>query len=71
MWFLADVIGLFSIIVVPFSRNVGQSDRILSANVVPKQRMLSFPVIYVIGPLVVGVGFADGQILLMSYRILH
>ncbi len=32
-WFLADVLGLFSI------------------NVVPKQRMFSVPVIYVLGPL--------------------
>jgi len=36
MWFLADVIGLFSINQGSFSFNVGQSARILSAKVVPK-----------------------------------
>ncbi len=43
-WFLADVIGLFSINVVP-------SARIFSINLVPKQRMFSVPVIYVLSPL--------------------
>ena len=50
-WFLADVLGLFSINVGPFSRNVVPSDRIFSINLVPKQRMFSVPVIYVLGPL--------------------
>jgi hypothetical protein len=34
MWFSADVIGLFSINVVPFSRNVVLSGPLFSANVV-------------------------------------
>ena len=50
-WFLADVLGLFSINVGPFSRNVVPSDRIFSINLVPKHRMFSVPVIYVLGPL--------------------
>jgi len=36
MWFLADVIGLFSINPGSFSFNVGYGARILSANEVPK-----------------------------------
>src|SRR6266852_8476639 len=51
LWFLPDVIGLFSIIVVSFSLNVGRSAPMFSINVVPKTRMLSVPTIYVIGPL--------------------
>jgi hypothetical protein len=45
MWFLADVIGLFSIKVGSFSLNVGQTTPIFSANVVPKNgcnRVLGF-----------------------------
>ena len=56
-WFLTDVLGLFSIIVVPFSRNVVLNARIFSINLVPKQRMLSVPAIYVLSPLHVWVVF--------------
>ncbi len=38
MWVLADVVGLFSIIVGPFSRNVGPSASIFSANLGQKSR---------------------------------
>ena len=48
---LADVVGLFSIIVGSFSRNLGPSHSIFSANVVPNRRMLSRPTDYVLGPL--------------------
>jgi hypothetical protein len=51
MWVLADVVGLFSIIVGPFSLNVGRHQRIFSANLGPKRRMLSGQAVYVIGPL--------------------
>jgi hypothetical protein len=51
MWVLADVVGSFSIKVVPFSPNVGRDQRIFSANLVPKRRMLSGQAIYVLGPL--------------------
>lgn len=54
MWFLPDVLGLFSNNVVPFSRIVGRSGRIFSTIVVPKTRMLSVPMIYILGPLQVG-----------------
>ena len=50
-WFLTDVLGLFSANVGPFSRNVVPSTRIFSINLVPKQRMLSVPAIYVLSPL--------------------
>jgi len=53
-WFLTDVLGLFSIIVVSFSLNVVQSTRIFSINLVPKPRMFSVPVIYVLDPLQLG-----------------
>ena len=58
MWALADVVGLFSINVGPFSRNVGRDHRIFSANVVPNRRMLSGRPSYVLGPLQVGTDFA-------------
>ena len=61
-WFLADVLGLFSINVGPFSRNVVPSDRIFSINLVPKQRMFSVPVIYVLGPLHVLVFHGGSQL---------
>jgi len=51
MWALADVVGLFSINVGPFSRNVGRRQRIFSANVGPNQPMLSGRGSYVLGPL--------------------
>jgi hypothetical protein len=51
MWVLADVVGLFSIKVVPFSPNVGRDHRIFSANLGPKRWMLSGQAVYVIGPL--------------------
>src|SRR3954463_1557839 len=42
MWFLADVIGLFSLNAVPFSRNVVQSAPMSSANPVPESRCFWF-----------------------------
>jgi hypothetical protein len=51
MWVLADVVGLFSIKVGPFSANVGLDQRIFSANLGPKRRMLSGQAVYVLGPL--------------------
>ena len=48
MWFLADVVGLFSNNVGPFSRNVGRIRRIFSANVGPNRPMLSGRGIYVL-----------------------
>jgi hypothetical protein len=51
IWVLGDVVGLFSIILGPFSRNVGRTVRIFSANVVPQRSMLSVPADYVVGPL--------------------
>src|SRR3954451_11625004 len=47
----ADVIGLSSNNLVPFSPNVVLSTRIFSTNPVPKKRMFSVPAIYVLGPL--------------------
>ena len=55
-WFLADVLGLFSLNVGPFSRNVVPSARIFSINPVPKTRMFSVPAIYVLGPLHLALG---------------
>lgn len=55
MWVLPDVVGLFSINLGPFSRNVGQRGRIFSANLVPNRPMLSGRAIYVLGPLQVRV----------------
>jgi hypothetical protein len=40
-WFLAEVIGLFSINMVSFSRNVVLRDPLFSLNVVWKRAMLS------------------------------
>ena len=51
MWVLADVVGLFSIKVGPFSLNVGQDHRIFSTNLGPKRRMLLGQAVYVLGPL--------------------
>jgi hypothetical protein len=51
MWVLADVVGLFSIKVVPFSPNLGRDHRIFSANLGPKRRMLLGQAVYVLGPL--------------------
>jgi hypothetical protein len=51
LWFLADVFGLFSNNVGPFSFNVVLGSPLFSANVGPKQRMLSSQAIYVLGPL--------------------
>ena len=42
MWFLADVIGLFSINVGSFSFNLVPDARIFSVNVVPKNRCNRF-----------------------------
>ena len=58
MWVLADVVGLFSINVGSFSRNVGRSERIFSANVGQKPRMLSGPAVYVLGPLQIPIALA-------------
>lgn len=51
IWVLTDVVELFSVIVGPFSRNVGPRHRMFSANLGRKQRMLSGPEVYVLGPL--------------------
>ncbi len=51
MWVLADVVGLFSIKVGSFSRNVGRSGPIFLANLVSKPWMLSDRVVYVLRPL--------------------
>ena len=42
LWFLADVVGLFSINVVSFSRNVVLRDPLFSANLVPKRGCYRF-----------------------------
>jgi hypothetical protein len=47
----ADVLGLSSNNLAPFSPNVVLSTRIFSANPVPEKRMFSGPAIYVLGPL--------------------
>ena len=57
-WFLADVLGLFSANVGPFSRNVVPGAWIFSINVVSKPRMFSIPAIYVLDPLQVPVRVA-------------
>jgi hypothetical protein len=49
MWALDDVVGLFSINVGPFSRNVGRSQPIFSAIVGPNRPMLSGRPVYVLG----------------------
>ena len=51
MWVLADVVGLFSIKVGPFSPNVGRDYWIFSANLGLKRRMLSGQTVYVLWPL--------------------
>jgi hypothetical protein len=51
IWVLTDVVGLFSVIVGPFSRYVGRRGRIFSVNLGRKRRMLSGPAVYVLGPL--------------------
>jgi len=43
MWFLADVLKLFSLNAVPFSQNVGQSAPMSSANPVPESRCFWSP----------------------------
>jgi hypothetical protein len=49
MWVLADVLGLFSIIVGPFSGNVGRGGRIFSANLGQKSRCYRVPQFMVVG----------------------
>ena len=61
IWVLADIVGLFSINVGPFSPNVGRDHRIFSANLGPKRRMLSGRAVYVIGPLQVRTGMGCGE----------
>ena len=51
MWSRADVIGLFSINVVSFSRNVVLKAPLFSLNLVPKTPMLSVRTVYVLGSL--------------------
>jgi hypothetical protein len=51
MWFMAGVVGLFSIILLPFSVNLASIGQIFSANVAPNRRMSSRPAIYVLVPL--------------------
>ena len=69
-WFLVDVLGLFSIIVVSFSINLVLGDRIFSINLVPKQRMFSVPAIYVLSPLHLdhGTGKISGQSFFPIFR---
>src|ERR671918_565361 len=61
-WFLADVLGPFSINVGSFSRNAVPSVRIFSVIPVPKRPMFSVPASYVLGPLHLGLAS------LTSYR---
>jgi hypothetical protein len=61
MWVLADVVGLFSINVGPFSRNVSPSRPMFSANVGPNRPMLSGRGVYVLGPL--HIGYATGKLI--------
>jgi hypothetical protein len=56
MWALSDVVGLFSINLGPFSRNVGRSHPTFSANLGRKQQMLSGRSVYVLGSLVLLIG---------------
>ena len=51
MWSSPDVVGLFSINVVSFSRNVVLSDPLFSLNSVSKPRILSVRADYVLGSL--------------------
>jgi hypothetical protein len=51
MWSRADVIGLFSINVVSFSRNVVLRDPLFSLNSVSNPRMLSVRTVYVLSSL--------------------
>ena len=67
MWFLADVIGLLSINVGSFSFNVVPDARILSVNVVSKNRC-SVPVIYIIGPLHLGLHSSASHNNMLSIR---
>jgi hypothetical protein len=48
MWSSPDVVGLFSINVVSFSRNVVLSGPLFSLNVVWKRAMLSVRIVYVL-----------------------
>jgi len=48
MWSSPDVVGLFSINVVSFSRNVVLRDLLFSLNSVSKPRMLSVRTVYVL-----------------------
>jgi hypothetical protein len=56
-WFLADVLGLFSMNVGLFSQNVVLTAQIFSVNLVLKTWMFSVPAIYVLGPLQLRVFF--------------
>ena len=51
MWSSPDVVGLFSINVVSFSRNVVLSDPLFSLNSVSKLRILSVRTVYVLNSL--------------------
>jgi len=51
MWSRADILGLFSLNVVSFSRNVVLSDPLFSLNSVSKPRMLSVRADYVLSSL--------------------
>jgi len=59
MWVLADVVGLFSINVGPFSPNVGRRQRIFSAKLGPKSRC------YRAGPVM----FSNGSIVQTRRRL--
>ena len=54
MWFSADILGLFSFNVGPFSPNVVLRHPLFSFNLVPEPRMFSGRGVYILGPLHVG-----------------
>ena len=58
MWPRPDVIGLFPINVVSFSRNMVLRDHLFSLNSVLKPRILSVRTVYVLSSLQVGNGFS-------------
>jgi hypothetical protein len=61
LWFLADILGLFSNNVGPFSSNVVLKVFLFSANPVPKQRMLLVRAVYVLRPLQILERFGFGR----------
>ena len=59
MWVLRDVLGPFPTNVGSFSRNVGRSAPIFSANLGPQRRMFSGPAVYVLGSLQIALAAQD------------